>query len=208
MAVLKEQGKSLQTFGKCRARLFASEDRPLFIRTLAFLMLMVTFSTVRLYAQPQDQPTEVQVKAAFLYNFAKFINWPDEVFSNEKAALVFGILGEDPFGDTLAQMIKGKTVNGRPLEIKRFKRLEDVGGCHILFISSSERKRLSLIRQALNGASVLTVGDWEQFALEGGMISFTLEDNKVRFQVNPDFAERAGLKISSKLLTLAKIVKR
>lgn len=146
---------------------------------------------------------EYQVKAAFLYNFAKFVDWSGEP-GGSGAPLVIAVFGKDPFGPTLENVVWGKTVNGRPLLIRRTSRVEELFPCHILFISSSEKRRLGEILQALGRASVLTVSDMEEFLQLGGMVRFLVEDNKVRFGINLEAARRTGLKISSKLLSLAK----
>lgn len=152
-------------------------------------------------------PNEYQVKAAFLYNFAKFVEWPPGTFAGPNAPLVVEVLGEDPFGQSLDEAIGGRSVNGHPLLIHRSRRLEDLRGCQLLFVSSAEQKRMPLILARLEGWPVLTVGEWETFAESGGIIQFLLEDNRVRFAINLDAATRARLKISSKLLTLAKIMR-
>jgi len=146
---------------------------------------------------------EYQVKAAFLYNFAKFVDWSGEP-GGSGAPLVIAVFGRDPFGSSLEQTVWGKTVNGRPLLIRRTSRVEELFPCHILFISSSEKRRLGEILQALGRASVLTVSDMEEFLQLGGIVRFLVEDNKVRFGINLEAARRTGLKISSKLLSLAK----
>jgi len=147
---------------------------------------------------------EYQVKAAFLYNFVKFVDWPAEAFSDASSPLVIGIIGEDPFGGALDQAINGKSIGGRPLVVRRLKWGQDLHSCHILYISPSERKRVPQIIQSLKGASVLTVGDMEQFNQQGGIINFILEANRVRFEINSRAADQARLRISSKLLALAK----
>jgi len=152
-----------------------------------------------------EPPTEYQIKAAFLYNFAKFVEWPD-AFADPHAPIVLGIVGEDPFGSVLDKIVLGKTVNDRGLVIKRLKEGPDLRNCHILFVSSSERKHMPQILESLQGSSVLTVGETDRFAQSGGVINFILEENKVRFEINSETAARAGLKISSKLLALARIV--
>lgn len=153
---------------------------------------------------PAQSSSEYQVKAAFLYNFAKFVEWPGDALGNSNAPLIIGVIGDDPFGGALDQAINGKTINGRALLVRRLKWGHDLRSCHILFISSSERKRLPQIIQSLRGASVLTVGDMGQFNQQGGIINFILEANKVRFEINSRGADQARLKISSKLLSLAK----
>jgi hypothetical protein len=156
---------------------------------------------------PSPAASEYQLKAAFLYNFARFIEWPSEAFPDPSAPILIGVLGEDPFGGDLEQMIKGKTVNGRPFVIKRFKRDQNLRACHILFISSSEQKHLAQIIEGLKGTGVLTVSEVERFAQFGGVIQLTMEASKMRFAINIDSAERARLKLSSKLLSLAKVVR-
>ncbi len=151
-------------------------------------------------------PTVHQVQAAFLLNFAKFVTWPDEAFQRSENSLIIGVLGEDPFGAVLEETVLDKTVLGRKLAVKRFVRIQDAANSHILFLSSSEESHLPQILKGLEKASVLTVSDMEEFAERGGMIAFKMEDQKVRFNVNMDAAERAGLKVGSQLMKLARIV--
>ena len=156
---------------------------------------------------PAQRPTEYQVKAAFLYNFAKFTEWPDEVLPGEEEPMVIGVLGEDPFGDTLDETVLGKTVKGRHLRVRRVERISDgLRKCHIVFVSSSETTRLHELFEILRGAPVLLVGDTDGFARAGGMINFVLIQNRIRFEINVDAAEKVGLELSSRLLKLAKIV--
>ena len=149
---------------------------------------------------------EYQVKAAFLFNFAKFVEWPTEAFSDPNAPLVITVFGEDPFNGSL-EAVKGKLVNNRKLTIRRVKDIQDIGKSNVLFVSPSAKKELARILEALQGQSVLTVGEDGVFTQCGGIINFVKEDNRVRFEVNVSAAERAGLKISSRLLALARIVK-
>lgn len=150
-----------------------------------------------------SQPTEYQIKAAFIFNFAKFVEWPPAAFAKTSSPLVVGVLGENPFQDTLEKTIANKTVDEHPLLFREFRSATEVTNCHILFISSSEKARLPQILKHLNSSSVLTVGEMPGFTETGGMINFVLEGTKIRFQINNDAATRAGLKISSKLLSLA-----
>jgi len=150
--------------------------------------------------------TEYQIKAAYIYNFAKFVDWPSKAFPDANSPIVIGVLGEDPFGDALEQAIKDKSVNGRKLQAKRFDGVRDVERCHILFISSSEKMRLSKALERVKGLNVLTVSDIGRFARQGGMIGLTMEHNKIGFEINVDTAKKAGLSISSQLLKLAKVV--
>jgi hypothetical protein len=150
--------------------------------------------------------SEYEVKAAFLYNFAKFVDWPPAAFADQRSAMVIGVLGDDPFGVDLDRAVEDKTVNGRPLVVRRFKRLEDLTACHILFISASESGRLAHILDLLRKSSVLTVDESDQFVHLGGIINFTIRENKVHFVINAEAAQQAGLKISSKLFKVADAV--
>jgi hypothetical protein len=153
-----------------------------------------------LYAQ---RPTEYEVKAAFLYNFAKFVEWPTSYFTDSSEAVVIGILGKYPFGSDLEKTIQGKTVRGRRLIIKRFNRLQTYQDCHILFISSSEDRYLKFIFDKLKNRPVLSIGEMDGFLENGGIINFMMQENKVRFQINIDAARDAGLKISSRLIRVS-----
>ncbi|HEX9002623.1 MAG TPA: YfiR family protein [Blastocatellia bacterium] len=173
---------------------------------LAILLSPVNF-VFGVRAQTQTA-NEYEVKAAFLYNFAKFVEWPPEAFgSGGGTALIVGIIGDDPFGSAIDRTISGKTVNGRQLTIRRLKWGQNLKDCHVLFVSSSEQKRLPQILEILKGASVLTVSEMDQFSQQGGVIGFVMENSKVRFEINTSASEQARLKISSKLLALARIVR-
>jgi hypothetical protein len=152
-------------------------------------------------------PSEYQVKAAFLYNFTKFVEWPQTGSDPAGTSISIGILGQNPFGATLEGIIKGKSLDGRPLVLRQLKKLDEARNCQIVFVSAGESKRIGKILESLKGAPVLTVGDSRGFAESGGMINFIVEDSSVRFEINPDAARESGLKISSKLLSLAKIVR-
>ena len=156
-------------------------------------------------AETDKGSSEYELKAAFLYNFAKFVEWPAGTFPDETAPIVVGVVGDDPFNGSL-DSVGGKSANGRQVAIRRLSASQDLRSCHMLFVSSSERKRLPQIVAIIDGASVLTVGEMEGFASNGGMIRLTMEDNRVRFEINAGTARRARLKISSKLLSLAKRV--
>lgn len=152
--------------------------------------------------QVQAQADEYQVKAAFIFNFAKFVDWPGDAFSDGND-LVVGVVGDDPFGGTLDRL-NGSTANGRRLRIKRLRFGDNLRACHILFISKSEARNLSKILDSLKGTSVLTIGEMPQFNQSGGMIRFVIQNNKVRFEINAAAATQARVRISSKLLALSK----
>jgi hypothetical protein len=154
----------------------------------------------------EDRPSEYQVKAACLFNFLKFVEWPSDAFSDPLAPVVIGIVGDDPFGADLSQIILGKTVMNRDVIVRHYKQTDDLRTCQILFISSSEGKRLPKILEGLRGFSVLTVADLDHFIEAAGMIQFKVEDNRVRFAIGLDSAVSARLKISSKLLAVAQSV--
>jgi hypothetical protein len=147
-------------------------------------------------------PSEYQVKAAFLYNFVKFVDWPDTPAAQE-GPIEICVLGKDPFGGALERVVEGKTVNGRPLVILRVKEVAAARSCQVLFVSASEAGRVSEITQAVHAWSVLTVSEIDRFSERGGIITFLMEGQRVRFRINPKMAASAGLKISSKLLQLA-----
>jgi YfiR/HmsC-like len=150
--------------------------------------------------------TEYQVKAAYLFNFAKFVEWPTGAFRSPNSPLVICVLGLNPFGSDLEGSIAGKTVGGHRLKISNLPHGLDASSCQIVFIASSEKGQMREILQSLTGASVLTVGDTSGFTDDGGMINFVLEGERVRFEANVDAAEHAHLRLSARLLTVAKLV--
>jgi hypothetical protein len=150
-------------------------------------------------------PTEYQVKAAILFNIAKFLEWPEGAFSNPAAPLVIGILGEDPFGGAL-EAAKDRTVHGRKIQIRRFASFEDVTKCQILFVSRSEKGKLAPILRKFGDAALLLVGDMEEFAQLGGMINLALQNEIVTIEINVDALNHAGIKVNSRLLNTARIV--
>lgn len=150
---------------------------------------------------------EYQVKAAFLYYFGKFVEWPETAFGGANSSFVMCILGEDPFGKELETVIQGKLIQKRPILIRRIQKTSEVEACHLLFISSSEQKNISEALSVTEGAGVLAVGETPRFIEQGGAIQFLLRDNKVRFAINMTRTTQAGLKMSSQLLKLAIIQK-
>jgi YfiR/HmsC-like len=175
------------------------------IRAKIFFVLLLALLTPVVPTRAQGTQPEYQVKAAFLWNFAKYIDWPPAAFTNDTSPFVIGVLGENPFGTDLEQTVRGKLINAHPITVKPRATLEEARQCHILFFSASETNRLAEVFENLRGAPVLTVGDTEaaQFTEKGGMIKFKFEGNKIRFQINDEAAKAAGLRISSKLLDLA-----
>jgi hypothetical protein len=152
-----------------------------------------------------QSPTEYQVKAAFLFNFLKFVEWPEDIAPNLHEKWVIGFIGDSPIGGELAQLIEGKSVLGRELQVKRFQASDNLRACNILFISESEKKHLLPILAELCGSTVLTVADMDKFVGSGGMVQFVVEDARVRLDIDVAATSHARLKISSKLLSLARV---
>jgi uncharacterized protein DUF4154 len=151
---------------------------------------------------------EYQVKAAFLYNFAKFVAWPPGTFANYSDPIGICIVGQNPFGSTLQNMVQDKKVGDRGFAVRQLPDTQQVKGCQILFIGAGEWKRVRALLDALRGSPILTVGETDDFTSLGGIIAFLLEGPRVRIQIALEPAERAKLRISSKLLSLAEIAKR
>jgi uncharacterized protein DUF4154 len=169
-------------------------------------LLLLFLAILGSRALAQAPATETQLKAVFLYNFTKYVGWPTEAFAGPAAPLNVCVLGRDPFGPVLEETLRGETVNDRRLAARDITRPEDAAGCQILFISESEEGELASILRALDGKPILTVGEMERFAESGGMIRLRRADNKIRLEINETSAARAGLRISSQLLKLARIV--
>ena len=148
-------------------------------------------------------PTASQVEAVFLFYFSQFVDWPSGAFADERSPIVIGVLGNDPFDGSLDQAVAGERVNGRPIVVRRLTNIADATGCQILYISASEGAQLPQILSTLKGRNVLTVSDLGNFMQSGGMIRFELIDQRVRLRINPQAAQAAGLKLSSKLLRAA-----
>ncbi len=153
-----------------------------------------------------EEPTrEYRIKAAFIYNFAKFTRWPAGSFADDEAPLDFCIFGEDPFGGAL-DAIAGNSIRGRRVNVRRIATIEASAGCHLLFISDSEAEHLTGILAAVGDRPVLTVAEMPDFARAGGIINLkTTAEDRLRFEINTGTARRAGLRFSSKLLSLAEI---
>lgn len=170
---------------------------------LVFCILCVSS---RAHAGGAPAPKEYQVKAALLLNFAQFIQWPAAALPTPEAPIVVGILGEDPFGNMLEQAFQDESIDGRKLEIKRSRQIDDLKSCQMLFISKSENARLAEVLASLKDQGIVTIGEVDQFGERGGIINFYLEAGKVRFEINSDMAQRRGLKINAQLLKRAKII--
>ena len=147
-----------------------------------------------------------QTKAEMLFNIARFVEWPDPGFGHRNRQIVFSILGDDELASVITATFSSRTINRKDVFVRFVRRVEDVKQTDILFIAASESARIPAVIEALRGKSVLTVADVEGFASQGGMVNFVQRGDKVRFEINPDSVLRSGLKVSAKVLTLAKLV--
>lgn len=189
-----------------RAIAFALRDACIPI-LLAVSLISVQFAVPTVAAAQEESAGEYEIKAAMLYNLMQFVEWPPSAYAAEDSPRVLCVLGWDPFGNSLASLVSDKVVDGRHVQIRHVTAGNQVRACHVLYISSSERKHLPEVFSQLSGASVLTVGEMSHFAERGGMVQFALEENHVRFEINLDAASRSDLRISARLLALARIVK-
>lgn len=176
------------------------------LRAFAILLavLFVTVSPGWVCAQT-EAITEYQVKAAFIYNFAKFVEWPPRAFVSGSDPIRFCVFGDSSFDSDLQQLLGGKMVGTRPVQVQRVT-LSQLKGCHLLFVAAAEGSRTEQVLEATHGLNILTVGDFPGFVDQGGVISLIVDQNRIRFEVNLKAAQDAGLKLSSKLLGLAKAV--
>jgi hypothetical protein len=166
----------------------------------------LTFILAMLTCGAQAQSKEYQIKAAFLFNFAQFVDWPSAAFANTNAPFCIGVLGDDPFGGALDTTIQDEAIGNHKIIIERSQNVEDLKNCQMIFVSKSEKKHIGEILLDLDSKPILKVSEIDGFAQDGGGINFFLAGTKVRFEINPDAAQSDGLKISAQLLSLGKIV--
>jgi hypothetical protein len=162
--------------------------------------------TMQLSLHAASEPLEYQVKAAFLLNFTKFVEWPPSAFDAADSPIAICVLGSDPFGRSLDQIVAEEVVDGRRVVVRRIKRTPQARLCQALFVSMPGKELLSILSGV--GPGVLTIGEGESFVRDGGMIAFVVENHRVRFGINETAAETAGLKLSSKLLSVARSVEK
>jgi hypothetical protein len=172
------------------------------------IILAVVLGIPGLAAGYGEALDEYQVKAAFLYNFAKFVEWPPQTFKSADEPISVCVLGRNPFDSALEDALKGRELAGRKFVARELSDTSKAKDCHVLFFGSSEKKRTRTILDELSGKSVLTVGETDDFLSNGGVITFRLRDARVRFEIDLGMAERARLKISSKLLSLSDTAKK
>jgi uncharacterized protein DUF4154 len=179
-----------------------------FLRTTAIALatLIVALFPHAAWAQPQSEPKdEYALKAVFLYNFCRFIEWPKSAFASPNDPIIIGIVGQDPFGSLLNEAVRGETSRGRAIRIEHYPKPDAIGKCHLLFVSQSEAARTEKILGAVGGKSVVTVGETDVFIDRGGMIALTADKNRVRLHINPSLLRAASLDVSSKLLRVAEV---
>jgi len=177
-------------------------------RLIIFIVMMMLGQASYAWAQDSEASSEYLIKAGYIYNFAKLVEWPAIAFAQPDSPIVIGIVGNDPFGPIIDKVLEGKKVNGHPFLIKRLKPTADVKECQILFIGSSLGSHVADTIRLTRGTPILTISEIPGFADRGGIINLTLEQNKVRFEVNVDAAKEADLNISSRLLVLAKVIQQ
>ncbi len=191
---------ALHTIARCL------RGRGLFPVLLATAFVVAGASRAETTSERPRIPIEYHVKAAFLLNFTKYVKWPERAFEKDASPLVVAVVGEDPFGRVLDETMAGTSLGTHPLEVRRFRDLDQLGPCHLLFVPPGESARVSKIVAHYAGTSTLLVGDPQHFTRSGGVIRFFIEKRKVRFEINTDAARRTQVEISSQLLKLARLV--
>lgn len=171
-------------------------------RLIVFVVLALAWTPLQ--AAPPS-PNEYSLKAVFLYNFCRFVDWPPVAFHSPDDPLVIGIIGPDPFGTLLEEAIAGENYRGRPIRIEHYRSAREIRQCHLLFVSQRDEAQIDGILAAVAGRNILTVGETETFLDHGGMIALTAEQNRVRLRINPTALRATKLNVSSKLLQVAEI---
>ena len=178
------------------------------LRTFISLLGVLFLSHIRLGAADSSVSKEYQIKAAFLYNFTKFVEWPRSRFPDDSSPIVIGVLGQNPFGDELEKIVHDRKVNGRGIAIKIIDSPAEAAAVHVLFVKEGGENYVTEMEKQPYSGGILTVGESEKFMSSGGMISFNMAADKVRFEISVKAAEKSGLKISAQLQKLATRVER
>ena len=182
----------------------APPRRHVVLRSLCALALLGLALATSAFAQEVSK--EYRVKAGFLYNFSKFVQWPADRFADDTSPIIIAVLGSDPFGEELDKIVKGRAVEDRPIVIRRITSAADIPAAHIVFIGAGSDPLLP--PSLLGSPGVLTVGESAGFSASGGVITFTVVNDRVRFEINQTAADQAGLKLSGQLLKLASVVRK
>jgi hypothetical protein len=172
-------------------------------RVSSYLSILLLLCTVTASAQTSH---EFQVKAAFVYNLTHFVEWPSTAFTNSNAPIVIGVLGKNPFGNVLKEMVAGERIGGHPMVVIHFTDVEKAKNCHLLYINLEERNEIIAVINRLRGHNILMVGDAPGFAKMGGMVRLFTKNDKINIEINLEEARKERLQISSKLLKLSQIV--
>lgn len=181
--------------------------RRLIVSIALLFSLLCSVARVHAATAMVKEVSEHEAKAAMLVQFSKFVEWPANRLPTPATPFIIGVVGDDAFGDVLDRLTNGQTVAGHPILVKRYKTMLDTGSdMHVLFVSRSEHSRLSKLQEPLFPTGILMVGDDQSFAQRVGTIGFVRDGDRIRFEINVATAERCGLKISSRLLALAKTV--
>jgi hypothetical protein len=179
-----------------------------FLKTTRIAAICISVAAILgsgIAAEPPQSKSEYALKAVFLYNFCRFIEWPKSAFASPTDPIIIAVIGEDSFGHLLEETVHGETLRGRAIQIQRYRNPDSIGHCHLLFIVRSETARMEAILAAVAGKSIVTVGETDAFLDRGGMIALTAERNRVRLHINPSLLQAANLDVSSKLLRVAEV---
>jgi hypothetical protein len=200
------QAENLDERVQTRTGLFPQVQR-LLVKMVWLVVLLGLLMDANPGSGAEASFTEYQVKAAFLYNFTKYVEWPAHAFAGASSPISIGVMGEGILGEELKKAVEAKIVNGRPILVRRIQTPEDSDNVHLLFIGTSEKSRLAEILGRIKTKPVLTVGETDQFLEQGGVINFVKKEGRIRLEINLDAARQAKLQISSKLLSVADTVK-
>jgi hypothetical protein len=192
--------------GLCTLAKFLVKRESTLASSWRFLIFAMVSLLMAFWACAQSPPSEYELKAAFVYHFAQMVEWPPQALASKAAPLLICTIGDDENATALARVVQGKQIGDHPIQARHLHAPAEIPGCHLLVITASEKKRASSLLAGVEDAPVLTVGDGDDFVAQGGMIGLTFQDKKVRFDINLTAAQRVNLKISSRLLLLARNV--
>jgi hypothetical protein len=171
------------------------------------LLLLICLGGMTRARSQEGQASSYEIKAVFLFNFTRFVEWPPKTFESDDQPFVIGILGENPFGKTLDEVVVNEKVDNHPIRIRYFDKAADVVNCHLLFVSSRGGNSFARIAGTLQNRHILTVSDRKNFCQQGGVIHLYIQDQKIKIEINTENARASDLRISSKLLMLASVSK-
>jgi hypothetical protein len=192
--------------GRPEVRMQSSVSGRAWIGIAFWCLAIAVFAAISPLARSQTASTENKLKAAYLFNFARYTEWPSAALPESDSPITIAILGDDPFGEILDKTVQGRLIDQHPVRVRRTRNLAEAASGHIVFVSPSESARMTDVLGVLNGKPVLTVGNDAQFLKAGGMIHFLIEQDAVRFNVDLDSVEKSGLRIRSRMLDSAKKV--